>query len=158
MSDIESPDMLKAVSDIVVAFLAQHQVAAADLPDLILSVRTALVQGLERGASPGRTHAPPVRAEAEPAWTTTSFRFGSRPAIDPADTVFDDYLICLEDGRRYRSLRRHLMAKYGLTPDQYRERWGLPPDYPMVAPSFARERSAVAKRSGLGRTRLLAQG
>ena len=65
--------------------------------------------------------------------------------------MFPDYIICLENGRRFRTLRRHLMAAFGLTPEQYRRRWGLPHDYPMIAPSYARNRSGVAKATGLGR-------
>lgn len=74
-----------------------------------------------------------------------------KPAVPVGQSIHDDYLINLEDGKRYRSLRRHLMARYGMTPDDYRRKWGLPDDYPMVAPSYARERSEVAKKSGLGR-------
>lgn len=73
-----------------------------------------------------------------------------QPAVSIDQSVTDDYIVSLEDGRRFRSLKRHLMVKYGLTPEQYREKWGLPQDYPMVAPSYARERSEVARKSGLG--------
>jgi predicted transcriptional regulator len=74
-----------------------------------------------------------------------------RPAVPIDRSVTPDYLLSLEDGRPYRSLRRHLMARHGLTPDQYRQKWGLPADYPMVAPNYARQRSEVAKRIGLGK-------
>ena len=71
--------------------------------------------------------------------------------MPPGRSVFPDYIICLENGRRFRTLRRHLMATFGLTPEQYRRRWGLPHDYPMIAPSYARSRSGLAKATGLGR-------
>jgi predicted transcriptional regulator len=77
---------------------------------------------------------------------------GLVPAVPPERSVFPDYIICLENGLRFRTLRRHLMAAFGLTPAQYRRRWGLPHDYPMIAPSYARNRSGVAKATGLGRT------
>jgi predicted transcriptional regulator len=73
------------------------------------------------------------------------------PAVPIEDSVTPDYILSLEDGKPYRSLRRHLMARYGLTPDEYRRKWGLPSDYPMAAPNYAQERSEVAKRIGLGR-------
>lgn len=75
-----------------------------------------------------------------------------RPAVPIADSLRDDALVCLEDGLEFQSLKRHLRVKYNLTPDAYREKWGLPRDYPMVAPDYARRRSALAKRSGLGKS------
>jgi predicted transcriptional regulator len=73
------------------------------------------------------------------------------PAVNPMQSVFPDYIICLEDGKRYKSMKRHLRVHYGLTPEQYRERWGLPPEYPMMAPNSAAQRSALAKANGLSR-------
>lgn len=72
------------------------------------------------------------------------------PAVDPKKSVFPDYIICLNDGKKFKSLKRHLMTDYGLTPEQYRETWGLKADYPMVAPNYSVQRSALAKASGLG--------
>jgi predicted transcriptional regulator len=74
------------------------------------------------------------------------------PAVPPTKSVFADYIICLEDGRKLKMLKRHLMSAFNLTPLQYRQRWGLPANYPMVAPSYARQRSALAKKIGLGTT------
>ncbi len=77
---------------------------------------------------------------------------GQTPAVPVEDSLRDDALVCLEDGLEFQSLKRHLRVKYNLTPDAYREKWGLPRDYPMVAPDYARRRSALAKRSGLGKS------
>ncbi|PWJ88442.1 ROS/MUCR transcriptional regulator protein [Mesorhizobium loti] len=78
------------------------------------------------------------------------------PAVNPKKSIFPDYIICLEDGRKFKSLKRHLRTDFGLTPEQYREKWNLPGDYPMVAPSYSEKRSALAKASGLGRHAKLA--
>ncbi|TGT92495.1 transcriptional regulator, partial [bacterium M00.F.Ca.ET.155.01.1.1] len=74
-----------------------------------------------------------------------------KPAVNPKRSVHDDYIVCLEDGKKFKSLKRHLSTDHGLTPDEYRAKWGLPADYPMVAPSYSATRSALAKSSGLGR-------
>ena len=71
--------------------------------------------------------------------------------MNPKKSVFPDYIVCLEDGKKFKSLKRHLRTDYGLSPDDYRAKWGLPPDYPMVAPSYSATRSALAKSTGLGR-------
>jgi predicted transcriptional regulator len=76
-----------------------------------------------------------------------------KPAVSPKRSVHDDFIICLEDGKKFKSLKRHLMTHYALTPDQYREKWGLEATYPMVAPNYASARSALAKKMGLGRKR-----
>ena len=73
------------------------------------------------------------------------------PAVNPKRSVFPDHIVCLEDGKKFKSLKRHLATDHGLTPDEYRAKWGLPADYPMVAPSYSATRSALAKSSGLGR-------
>ncbi|TGQ22541.1 MucR family transcriptional regulator, partial [Mesorhizobium sp. M00.F.Ca.ET.216.01.1.1] len=73
------------------------------------------------------------------------------PAVNPKRSVFPDYIICLEDGKKFKSLKRHLSVDFGLTPEEYREKWGLKPDYPMVAPNYAAQRSTLAKAAGLGR-------
>ena len=78
--------------------------------------------------------------------------YGQSPAVPIEESLRDDALVCLEDGLEFQSLKRHLRVKYNLTPDAYREKWGLPRDYPMVAPDYARRRSALAKRSGLGKS------
>ena len=127
---VDQSALLSLTADIVVAHVGANQVAPADLPLLISSVHDALA-GL--GVTPEEqtpTPAVPVRASVKP-----------------------DYLVCLEDGRKFKTLKRHLMTSYGLTPDQYRAKWNLPADYPMVAPAYAARRSALAKASGLGRKR-----
>ena len=127
---VDQSALLSLTADIVVAHVGANQVAPADLPLLISSVHDALA-GL--GAKPPEeapTSAVPVRASVKP-----------------------DYLVCLEDGRKFKTLKRHLMTHHGLTPEQYRERWDLPADYPMVAPSYAESRSRLAKEMGLGQKR-----
>jgi predicted transcriptional regulator len=103
------------------------------LPDLIRSVYAAL-SGVD-----GASATTPAAAEKP------------RPAVPVGKSVFPDYIVCLEDGKKLTMLRRHLQTSYGLSPEQYRERWGLPPHYPMVAPNYAARRSAIAKEQGLGR-------
>ncbi|MFG1270518.1 MucR family transcriptional regulator [Xanthobacter sp. DSM 14520] len=118
---------------IVSAFVSNNTVAQGDLSTLIATVHQAL----------GKLSAP---AAAEEAPRPT-------PAVPVKRSVQPDFIVCLEDGLQFKSLRRHLRASYDLTPDQYRARWGLPPDYPMVAPNYAAARSELAKRSGLGQVR-----
>lgn len=83
----------------------------------------------------------PVRTSAAPAV----------PAVPVKQSITDDFVICLEDGKKFKSMKRHLMAKYGLTPERYREKWGLPDDYPMTAPNYSQKRSYLARVAGLGR-------
>ncbi|RUV13563.1 MAG: transcriptional regulator [Mesorhizobium sp.] len=124
------PDFTRLTADIVSAYVSNNAVPAAQLPALIASV-DATVRGL--GGE--------VKAEA-PAPV---------PAVNPRKSIFPDHIICLEDGKKFKSLKRHLATDYGLTPEAYREKWGLPADYPMVAPNYSQKRSALAKASGLGR-------
>lgn len=127
----EHQELLSLTTEIVSSFAGHHTVATGDLPALISSVFQAL-----------RTVG---QVEAEkPAEAPV-------PAVPIKKSVGPDFLVCLEDGRKVRMLKRHLAARYGLTPEQYRQRWGLAPDYPMVAPSYAARRSALAKQIGLGR-------
>ena len=128
--------VLALTTRIVAAHLANasNRVGCSELPGLIRSVHASL-------ATAGTTA------------SSTIGLHGLVPAVPPERSVFPDYIICLENGRRFRTLRRHLMAAFGLTPEQYRRRWGLPHDYPMIAPSYARNRSGVAKATGLGRNR-----
>jgi predicted transcriptional regulator len=132
--DIESSqsDFVELTSDIVSAYVANNAVRAHDLPSLIASVHNAMKM----------LGAPPAPVEAEKLV----------PAISVKKSITPDYLISLEDGSRYKSLRRHLRGR-GLTPEQYCEKWGLPRDYPMVAPSYAKQRSELAKAAGLGQMR-----
>jgi predicted transcriptional regulator len=126
----DSTDLIAMTADIVSAYVGANTVAADDLPALIHSVHGALA-----GVSTG----------AEPALAA------KEPAAPIKRSIMPDYLICLEDGRRFKSLKRHLRSKYDLSPDEYRAKWGLPRDYPMVAPNYAKARSELAKRMGLGR-------
>jgi predicted transcriptional regulator len=126
----ENETRLELTADIVSAYVSNNPVPAAELASLIASVSTAIS---ELGQ--------PVEAAA-PALT---------PAVNPKKSVFPDHIICLEDGKKYKSLKRHLMTHHGMTPDDYRTKWGLPRDYSMVAPNYAAARSALAKEMGLGR-------
>jgi predicted transcriptional regulator len=118
---------------IVSAHVAHNNVAPADLPALIAQVYGAL-SGLGKASEP----AAPARPE---------------PAVAIRKSVQPDFIICLEDGKKLKMLKRHLASAYGMTPDQYRERWGLAADYPMVAPAYAQQRSSLAKAIGLGTRR-----
>jgi predicted transcriptional regulator len=126
------PKFTELAADIVSAYVAKNSVRPADLPELIAAVHGAL-----------RNLANPAAKEAAPKLT---------PPVNPKKSITPDHLISLEDGRRYKSLRRHLRGR-GLTPEQYRAKWGLPHDYPMVAPNYAKTRSELAKKLGLGRLR-----
>jgi predicted transcriptional regulator len=118
---------------IVSAYLSHNSTPAAEIPNLITQIHAALLR-----VSTGRTEAP-----LEPA----------KPAVPVKKSMTADYLICLEDGKRFKSLKRHLRTQYSMTPEQYRDKWGLPADYPMVAPNYAVARSALAKKMGLGQQR-----
>ena len=129
---VSSPELLSLTSDIVSAHVANNSVAVSDLPGLISGVYTAL-SGL--GTAPA-----PIAIKPEPA---VSIRASIKP----------EYLICLEDGKKLKMLKRHLTTSYGLTPDAYRAKWNLPSDYPMVAPDYAARRRALAIKIGLGTKR-----
>ena len=119
---------------IVAAYVTRNAVQASDLPALIADVHAAL---LTVGG------APLLQSAGEPP----------KPAVAVKKSIGEDYIICLEDGRKFKSLKRHLRAQYDMSPEQYRAKWGLPPDYPMVAPSYAKARSTLAKEMGLGQQR-----
>lgn len=121
---------IEMTTDVVAAYLSNNPVEAAQLPELIRSVHQALT-AVATGA-----------AEPAPA--------ALEPAVPVKRSITPDYLICLEDGRKFKSLKRHLRSQYSLTPDEYRAKWGLPKDYPMVAPNYAQARSALARQMGLG--------
>src|SRR5690349_22794669 len=134
MNEVSSvPNTIELAADIVSAFVSNNSVPAADLPALIGSVHEAL----NRVAS-GSTEQPKEEL---------------RPAVSIKKSVQPDYIVCLEDGKRFKSLKRHLRTVYNLTPDQYRAKWRLPHDYPMVAPNYAAARSNLAKQIGLGARR-----
>ncbi len=129
-------NFIELAADIVSAYVSNNSVPATDLPSLIGEIHSAL---LRVGGSPAPAPAQPEAAKA--------------PAVPVKKSVTNDYIICLEDGKRFKSLKRHLRTQYNLTPEQYREKWSLPPDYPMVAPAYAKARSNLAKQMGLGQQR-----
>ena len=126
----ETSAILEMTADIVSAYVGNNSVSAQELPALINSVHGALTQASTGGAE----------AQAEP----------QEPAVSIRKSITPDYLICLDDGRKFKSLKRHLRTKYDMSPDEYRAKWGLPKDYPMVAPNYAKARSDLAKQMGLG--------
>ncbi|MGO4678002.1 MucR family transcriptional regulator [Bosea sp. 2YAB26] len=132
--DTGTPNFVELTSDIVSAFVSHNSVPATELPDLIAKVQQSL----------GKLVSPEVAAPVEEK---------REPAVSIKKSIAPDYLICLNDGRRFKSLKRHLRTAYNLTPDDYRKMWGLPPDYPMVAPAYAEARSQLAKKMGLGQQR-----
>jgi len=153
---------VQAATEIVVAFLQNASIAPDELPELVRKVRAAVESDLGSEVAPpaferptqdgGAAKSSALGASEKAAPKTPGVSEARAPAVPVAQSVHRDYLVSLEDGAHYRSLRRHLMSKYGMTPDDYRAKWSLPPDYPMVAPSYAEARSEVARRSGLGRT------
>ncbi len=134
MADNEGAEdtLLTLTADIVAAHVSNNSVAVNDLPNLIQNVHSALT-GISRQNS---------ALEARP-----------EPKVPIRSSVKPDYIVCLEDGKRLKMLKRHLMTHYDLTPDQYRQKWGLGPDYPMVAPNYAEQRRTLAKSIGLGTKR-----
>lgn len=129
-----SVNLIDLAADIVSAYVSNNTVATGDLPGLIAEVYAAL-QRTSSGVAP--------EPQPEPL----------KPAIPIKKSVTPDYIVCLEDGKKFKSLKRHLRTQYGVTPEEYREKWGLPPDYPMVAPNYAQARSDLAKKMGLGQQR-----
>jgi predicted transcriptional regulator len=129
-------ELLKLTVQIVAAHVSKNAVPVTDLPSLIVQVHGAL-------ASLG---------DVELTLTAASMTERPQPAVSIKKSVTDAFLICLEDGRKLKMLKRHLHTAYGMTPAQYRERWGLPADYPMAAPDYAKRRSDLAKANGLGNT------
>ncbi|MBE1236795.1 MucR family transcriptional regulator [Phaeovibrio sulfidiphilus] len=129
-------DLIQCTAQIVASYVGNNTVAVSELPDLVVSVHRSLVA----------LSSPPVEVEERP-----------QPAVPIRKSVTPDYIICLEDGKKLKMLKRHLKTAYNMTPEEYRERWGLSPDYPMVAPNYAVRRSELAKKIGLG-TRTTRQG
>jgi len=126
----EKSEIIEMTADIVSAYVGNNSVSAADLPSLIQSIHRAL-----SGVSGA-----PEAVEVAP----------KEPAVPIKRSIQQDFLICLEDGRKFKSLKRHLRTKYNLSPEEYRAKWNLPKDYPMVAPNYAKARSDLAKQMGLG--------
>ena len=134
MSEVQSGEdtLLTLTADIVAAHVSNNSVAVNDLPNLIQNVHSALSGISGNGAA----------AEAKP-----------EPKVSIRSSIKPDYIVCLEDGKRLKMLKRHLMTHYNMSPDQYRQKWGLSADYPMVAPNYAVARSQLAKKMGLGQQR-----
>jgi predicted transcriptional regulator len=128
----DQDNLVETTAKIVTAYVSNNRMMASDLPTLINSVFQT-VAGVNGGGQ-AQLGEPP------------------KPVVSIKRSVTDDYIICLEDGKKFKSLKRHLRTSYGLTPEQYRAKWGLPADYPMVAPAYAAQRSKLAKAIGLGRT------
>lgn len=128
--------MLELVAGIVGAFVSNNHVAVADLPALIASVKGALGS-----------------AATQQAELTPEIAQPLVPAVPIKKSIGPDYLVCLEDGKQFKSLKRHLLTHYNLTPEAYRQKWGLPADYPMVSANYAAKRSELARSIGLGHTR-----
>jgi predicted transcriptional regulator len=136
MAELATPkladdDLLRMTADVVAAYVSNNPLPTAQLGEVINAVYVSL-RGLE-----GRVAEP----QAEPL----------KPAVPVRKSITPDYLVCLEDGKKLKMLKRHLRSTYNLTPDEYRTKWGLAPDYPMVAPRYAAQRSEFAKKIGLGR-------
>jgi predicted transcriptional regulator len=133
MDEANRADLVELTAKIISAYVSNNTVVAADLPTIITDVHDALSKVTQRIDA----------AEREEL----------RPAIAVKKSVTPDYIVCLEDGKKFKSLKRHLRTHYSLSPEEYREKWGLPHDYPMVAPNYAQARSALAKQMGLGTRR-----
>ena len=139
MADNDNADdmLLTLTADIVAAHVSNNSVAVNDLPNLIQNVHQAL------SVISAKSAAPEPRPE---------------PKVPVRSSVKPDFIVCLEDGKRLKMLKRHLMTHYNMTPDQYRQKWGLSPDYPMVAPNYAEQRRTLAKSIGLGTKRRKSRG
>jgi predicted transcriptional regulator len=136
MADLAVPklaedELLRMTTEVVAAYVSNNTLATSQLGDIIHAVYNSL-RGLD---------GQPVEAPTE----------SLKPAVPVRKSITPDYLVCLEDGKKLKMLKRHLRSTYGMSPDEYRMKWGLGPDYPMVAPNYAEQRSAFAKKIGLGR-------
>jgi len=131
-SDLSESALLRMTAEIVSAYVSKNVLPAQQIPEVINTVFSSLT-GL---------NSTPREAQAEPL----------KPAVPVRKSVTPEYIICLEDGKKLKMLKRHLRSTYNISPDEYRARWGLPADYPMVAPNYAAQRSEFAKRIGLGRS------
>lgn len=130
MTETPGKSFIDLTASIVSAYVSNNTTPASEIPALISQIHAALVR-----VAVGRVETP-----LEP----------SKPAVSVKKSVTAEYLVCLEDGKRFKSLKRHLRTQYNMTPEQYRDKWGLAPDYPMVAPNYAVARSQLAKKMGLG--------
>lgn len=132
MSDKDSPtpDLLRMTAEVAAAYVSNNTIAASELTDVIKTIYSSLLS-LDR--------------------TDGNVLTSQKPMVPIKKSVTPEYIVCLEDGKKLKMLKRHLRTAYRMTPDEYRAKWGLPADYPMVAPNYAQQRSAFAKRIGLGR-------
>jgi predicted transcriptional regulator len=130
MDEVEKLDLVGLTAEIVSAYVSNNEVGREDLPHMIADVHEALSRASQRVSNNDREEL--------------------KPAIALKKSVTPDYIVCLEDGKKFKSLKRHLRTHYNLSPEEYREKWGLPHDYPMVAPNYAAARSQLAKQMGLG--------
>jgi len=126
-------NFIELTAEIVSAYVSNNTVPSGDIPALINQVHAALTRV---SGTPGDPPAEPLK-----------------PAVSVKRSVTPEHIVCLEDGKKFKSLKRHLRTQYNMTPEQYRDKWSLPPDYPMVAPNYAQARSALAKQMGLGQQR-----
>ncbi len=133
MPDTSPKMFIELTAGIVSAYVSRNAVAANELPGLIGQIHAALI-----GVANGQV---------------VTMQETQKPAVPVKKSIHPEYLICLEDGKKFKSLKRHLRSQYAMTPDQYREKWSLPPDYPMVAPNYAAARSRLARQMGLGQQR-----
>ena len=127
---VSAEELLRMTTDIAAAYVSNNAIASPQLPEVIKTIHSSLLA--LQGAAGGPE--------------------GLSPAVPIKKSIMPDYLVCLEDGKKFKSLKRHLRTHYDLSPEDYREKWGLPHDYPMVAPNYAAQRSEFAKKIGLGRT------
>ncbi len=130
--DIKEIELLDATTEIVSAFVSKNSISKTQLPDLMASVHSTLLKMVSGDPAPEQLE----------------------PAVPIKKSVTPDYIVCLEDGAKLKMLKRYLRTRHNLTPDEYRKRWGLPSDYPMTAPEYAKRRSALAKKIGLGKKQL----
>lgn len=131
MSDSRSEEIIVLTAELISAYVSNNPVPVGELPSVIAQVHQALARLGDNES---------VQVEEPP-----------KPAVNPKKSVYDDHIVCLEDGKKFKSLKRHLMSRYSMTPEDYRTKWSLAADYPMVAPNYAAARSALAKQMGLGR-------
>ena len=128
----ERGDILRMTAEVVAAYVGNNSLPATQLPDIINTVYVTL-RRVNGAAAPANEHS-------------------QKAAIPVRRSITPDYIVCLEDGKKLKMLKRHLRTAYGLSPEEYRSKWGLPADYPMVAPNYSKKRSAFAKKIGLGRS------
>jgi len=132
VEEISSADLLRMTTEVVSAYVSNNVLPAQQIPEVITTVYGSL----------NELNAPAEEEKPAP----------QKPAVPIRRSVHDDYIVCLEDGKKLKMLKRHLRSNYNMTPDEYRAKWNLPSDYPMVAPNYARQRSDFAKKIGLGRS------